>query len=198
MNQFYIGLDLGQAQDYTALSVVEVISEKRGERSFKIFHVRHLHRYPLGTPYPEIVASVLTLSDKIRSGKLVVDATGVGRPVIDLLKKEGLSPTEILIHGGDSTTHEGLLWRVPKRDLVSTLTVAFQTNRLKIASALPEAKTLIDELLNFKVKINLKTAHDSYEAWREGQHDDLVLSVALACWAAENGYFTDLREWDFY
>jgi hypothetical protein len=23
------------------------------------------------------------------------------------------------------------------------------------------------------------------KAWREGQHDDLVLAVALVCWAAE-------------
>lgn len=38
------------------------------------------------------------------------------------------------------------------------------------------------ELLNFRVKINLKTAHDFYEAWREGDHDDLVLAAALAAW----------------
>jgi hypothetical protein len=44
---------------------------------------------------------------------------------------------------------------------------------------------LVKELLNFRVKINISTAHDSYEAWREGDHDDLVLSVALACWAGE-------------
>jgi len=31
-------------------------------------------------------------------------------------------------------------------------------------------------------KINLKTAHDSYEHWRETDHDDLVLATALACW----------------
>ena len=40
------------------------------------------------------------------------------------------------------------------------------------------------ELLNFRVKINISTSHDSYEAWREGDHDDLVLAVALACWRA--------------
>jgi hypothetical protein len=38
------------------------------------------------------------------------------------------------------------------------------------------------ELLNFRRKINLKTAHDSYEHWRESDHDDLVLAAALACW----------------
>jgi hypothetical protein len=38
------------------------------------------------------------------------------------------------------------------------------------------------ELLNFRRKINLRTAHKSYEHGRESDHDDLVLAVALACW----------------
>ena len=28
-------------------------------------------------------------------------------------------------------------------------------------------------------------AHDIYGAWREGQHDDLVLATALAVWFGE-------------
>jgi hypothetical protein len=71
---------------------------------------------------------------------------------------------------------------VPKRDLVSVVQVALQTERLKIASALPEAEALVRELQNFQVKISLDTAHDSYGAWRDGTHDDLVLAVALAVW----------------
>lgn len=74
---------------------------------------------------------------------------------------------------------------MPKRDLVSTLQVLFQSGRLKVAGGLKLAPVLVEELLNFKVKINVKTAHDSYEAWREGIHDDLVLAVALACWYGE-------------
>ena len=60
-----------------------------------------------------------------------------------------------------------------------------QNGQLKIAEGLSLRETLVKELLNFRVKINIATAHDSYEAWREGDHDDLVLSVALACWAGE-------------
>jgi hypothetical protein len=198
MNRFFIGLDLGQAQDHTAISVVEIIPVKNEEKSAILFHVRHLQRFPLGTPYPDIVKSVAAMLRSLSDAKLVVDATGVGRAVVDLFKAENIYPMEILIHGGDSTGHDGLLWRVPKRDLVSMLTVAFQTGNLKIASALPDAKTLIDELLNFKVKINLKTAHDSYEAWRDGQHDDLVLSVALACWAGNNCVSFCVDDWDFF
>ncbi len=57
-----------------------------------------------------------------------------------------------------------------------------QSERLKIAKRLPEAGTLRQELQNFRVKIDPKTAHDSYSHWREAEHDDLVLATALACW----------------
>ena len=73
---------------------------------------------------------------------------------------------------------------VPKRELVSTIQVLLQTKRLRIPSLLPEAQVLLEEMTNFQVKISL-TGHDSYGAWREGTHDDLLLAVALACWAAE-------------
>jgi hypothetical protein len=64
---------------------------------------------------------------------------------------------------------------------VGCLQVLLQTGRLKIASALPEAELLVKELLAFQVKIT-SHAHDSYGAWREGTHDDLVLALAIATW----------------
>lgn len=36
--------------------------------------------------------------------------------------------------------------------------------------------------MSFRLKVNIATGHDSYEAWREGDHDDLVLSTSLAVW----------------
>ncbi len=63
-------------------------------------------------------------------------------------------------------------YHAPKRDLVSNLQVLFQTGRLRIARGLSLAPVFEKELLNFKAKINIATGHDSYEAWREGQHDD--------------------------
>jgi hypothetical protein len=76
--------------------------------------------------------------------------------------------------------------RVPKRELVGTLIALYQGGRIKVAKNAPLAVTLHHELVNFKVKVALRTAHDSYEAWREGTHDDLVRSVAMACWYAEH------------
>ena len=43
------------------------------------------------------------------------------------------------------------------------------------------------ELQNFRHKQNPKTSHVSFEHWRDSDHDDLVLAVAMACWGATGG-----------
>jgi len=160
------------------------------------YHMRHLERPALGTSYVEVVERVVELLKSLGDEELVlaVDTTGVGRPVADMLKERlerwleeerntCLHTAWITITGGDSVTKaEGGGIRVPKRDLASAPLVLMQNEQLKIAEALQLAPVLRRELLNFKVKINIATGHDSYEAWREGDHDDLVLAVALACW----------------
>jgi len=182
MTKFYFGLDLGQSQDYTALAIVE-------QPAFDKCHLRHLKRYPLGTPYPDIVSNIVLTLGRPEVGEgpvLVVDATGVGQPVVDMFHQRGLYPYAIKIHGGENVSTDGLEYRIPKRDLAINLQVFFQEGKLKIADGLTDGPTLVRELLDFKVKINTKTGHDSYEAWREGVHDDLVLAVAMACWVAKN------------
>jgi hypothetical protein len=177
-----VGLDLGQVNDPTALAAVEVT----GERPERQYAVRHLERWR-GLPYPEQVAHVRTLqaTPTLRGAPLVVDQTGVGRAVVDQLRAVQLRPIGVSIHGGDAVSHEGPEWRVPKRDLVAVVAVLLQAGRLKIAEALPDAPTLVQELSTFRVTIDPRTAHDSYAAWREADHDDLVLAVALACWWGE-------------
>jgi hypothetical protein len=59
-----------------------------------------------------------------------------------------------------------------------------QARRLQIARSLPDAATLVRELQNFQVKITA-AANETFGTWRDGQHDDLVLAVALACWWSE-------------
>jgi hypothetical protein len=115
---------------------------------------------------------------------LIVDATGVGRPVVDMLERAKLTPLAITITGGDVVTRERHGFRVPKRDLIGGLQVLLQTDRLKFAGHLPAVPQLVQELTEYRVKIDPATAHDSYNA-REGAHDDLILAVAVAAWVAE-------------
>jgi hypothetical protein len=175
---FVAGLDLGQSQDFTALAVLEV----KGEA----LDLRHLHRWDLGTAYPRIVTELRELLDRPelrRDVALVVDGTGVGRPVIDYMEREGLAPIPVSITGGDTVNHEGGWYRVPKRDLVSSLAVGFESGSLRVAAGMVYADVLRKELDTFRAKISLNGS-DTYEAWRERDHDDLVLAAALATWWA--------------
>lgn len=204
--EYIIGVDLGQAQDYTAICVLQRDTRRDTTRqpatSESVYQVRHLERLPLGTPYPQQVERVGQVLERVKhqqdfehtwprpkpgTPRLVVDQTGVGRPVVDMLRQAGMRGlTAVTITAGDTPSRDGQDYRVPKRELVSVLQVLLQTDRLAVAAALPEAATLTQEMLAFKVTIS-KTGHDSYgNDWRENDHDDMVLAVALATWAGES------------
>jgi hypothetical protein len=88
-----------------------------------------------------------------------------------------------MIHGGDTVTRAPYVYRVPKRDLVGTVSVLLENQTLRIGNAGPFARPLMEELLRFRVRIDPVTSHDSYSAWREGgDHDDLVLAASIALW----------------
>jgi hypothetical protein len=172
---------LGQQNDFTAVSVIKpIVIEGQNQ-----YHLVHLERFQLHTPYPMQVLRVKEILHRIDSPTLIIDRTGVGIAVFDMFRATGLNPIGISIHGGDHVTREDCVFRVPKRDLVGSLTVAFQKKELRIPRTLPEADTLVRELSNFRIKVSV-SGHDSYEAWREDIHDDLVLSVAMAVWYASS------------
>lgn len=278
MTALYVGLDLGQRDDYTALSIIRAselevevpesaqtlaagyglpplplallgLLTARGESDTAYrrqqdaydyakwlaegriargepapvrvptqrYEGVHLHRFPLGTPYPTMVRYVCELlrTPQMRgqTAALALDATGVGVPVLDLFREApdlGTPVVAISITAGNEPRVDdtGLNFWVPKRDLVGVLTVLMpeprdeddpqsvppDAPRLLMSAALPLTTLFLAEAYNFKAKINVR-GHDAYEAggvgpageWREGEHDDVVLSVALACWYAHRG-----------
>ena len=193
-----VSLDLGQQKDYTALSVIER-TERDAQKA--LFKVKYLKRYPLGTPYTAVVTDVTAmLGHETLAGyrtSLVIDLTGVGLPVWDMFQAAGLSQAVygITITGGIEVAKPAPgRYNVPKRDLVGIVQVLLQSRRLKVAEGLQEAATLVRELQNFQVKIT-ESAHDTYGAWREGTHDDLVLSVAMGCWVLGSDSLNFWLEW---
>jgi hypothetical protein len=209
----FLGLDLGQAKDFSALAIIEAVriatTTKKTDEEVNCTNTKdeitqlnciHLQRWQLRTSYPAIVADVVRMingldPERTSGGKtvLAVDATGVGAPVVDLFKREKINAelVPIQIVGGANVSEENGMFRVPKRDLVSVVQVGLQNRKLKIAEGLDLAETLSRELQNFTVKIT-DAANDVYGAWREGTHDDLVLAVALAVWKANQPIFRGL------
>jgi hypothetical protein len=197
--RFFIGLDLGQAHDYTAMAVLER-AEARGAwdaawyayRKEVTLQLRYLERAPLGTKYTEVAARVRAVARRAEvAGRcaLVADATGVGRPVMDLLRTEdlGCRLIPVTLTGGDSESLVDGYYRAPKRDVITGLQALLDTGALRIASRLEHGATLARELMEMQVKLT-PAGREQYGAWRENQHDDLVLATALACWWARKLY----------
>lgn len=209
MPDYIVGLDLGQTSDPTALCVLKrsiVIKNNQPVRSNKggmlsRFAVVHLQRFPLMTAYPDIVEATAKLinSPQLRAfrPRLAVDATGVGRAVMDMfIGARDDNGQHLFTHadlyaititaGADWTSHHyaaGVYgFHVPKVELASTVQACLGSNRLEFAQ-LPD-KWMLEvakkELKSFKVKVT-RTGNDTFEA-REGDHDDIVLSIACATW----------------
>jgi hypothetical protein len=179
---FVTGLDLGQQADYSALVVVERRTvpnpDKPGQTRYA-FDVRHLHRWPLKTSYPDIIADtkVMFADGPLARSTLVVDQTGVGRPVVDMFRAAGIGASlrPFTITGGDANTGN----TVAKKNLVAAVQAPLCSGRLRFAAGLALTPVLATELEQFRVKVTADR-NETFESWRERDHDDLVLALALA------------------
>ena len=89
---YIAGLDLGQTTDPTALCILErpAPTSEKDDRRKVVYSVRHLQRFPLGTPYTDIVPAVAKIVDTppLKGHvTLCVDQTGVGRAVVDAARQ---------------------------------------------------------------------------------------------------------------
>ncbi len=185
---FYVGLDLGQRHDPTAIAIVErlELAQAWQATAFHSLRVRHLERVALGTPYPGVVARVREIVRKIGACALVVDGTGVGAPVVDMLRAAGLGCeiTAVTITGGEQQRNKGAsAWSVPKRDLLALVQVLLERNELRLAKGLRELGPLVRELTDVR-STTRANGRERLGADGCGEHDDLVIALALACWRA--------------
>jgi hypothetical protein len=193
---FFVGLDLGQKRDPSALAVVERVEPRMAWMGpASRLGVRYLERLELGTPYPEVVARVCEILEDPQifgQSHLVVDATGVGAPVMDLLRRARVRAniTAVTITGGDRAHGGGDQWHVPRRELLSGLEALLECGELRIGAKLREAGRLVKEFESMQVEARVNGR------WKMGstaEHDDLVLALSLACWRAkrlQNGFGT--------
>jgi hypothetical protein len=183
-----VSVDLGQVADFTAVAAVEVSGPPPGCPCF----VGFLSRWR-GVSYPETVRRLgeLVAQPDLREATVVVDQGGVGRGVIDAVREAlpGRSVYGITLTHGQRVTRGQDLYdlNAPKRDVIAAAQLKLQANPklLTIARELPDRAALEDELTNYRVKIS-EHLNELFTAARETDHDDMVIAVAMACWAAES------------
>lgn len=192
-SRWVCAVDLGKTADYTAIGLFQLPPVARDKRTGEVIHeahLRHLERLPLKQSYVKQVSYIgrlmrhprITINHR-RNPELVVDATGVGKPVVDMFREAGFNPCAVTITGGQKVVEleDEFGFNVPKRDLATNLIKVLQKRQLKVSRSLTAAQALIQEMLTFKLKLTAK-GNDTYEAWRESDKDDLVLMLAIGAW----------------
>jgi hypothetical protein len=213
LNPVCVGIDVGQLHDPTAIAVAEAIQKETGKHRWikRIpahldrqgqFHpakdtdpmmkteyfIRHITRLPLGMSYPKVAEHLadLLVSPIFARRKVfvLIDVTGVGRPVYDDLQEEARLHEEarrIVIkpitftHG---ETYNGKTGLLGKAFLVSRLQSLLQSGRIH-APDTPEVKATVEELKVYEIKVDTN-GKDTYGAIT-GKHDDLATALGLSC-----------------
>ena len=180
-SRFYLGIDVGQARDYSALAVVERRVTLTGVRDPITFldHtaariiVSHLERIPLHTSYADVVECVRAHTQRFQGRKLeiIMDATGVGNAFRDMLVQArlGFNVFGVTLTGGERVAVIPGGYHVPRHDLLANLRILLEKHMLEICLPPRMADLLRTEFLRWG---------------QRSAHDDLIFAVALGCWKA--------------
>jgi predicted RNase H-like nuclease len=210
MNEYVVSVDIAKKRDYTAIMIVKDQAEiidgapalRQPDRTAHRFDVVHIDKFQ-GLTYPAIaktIESLMSHTNMRNNSDLLVDGTGVGEAIVDLLRERMLNPLPIVFTGGtqerevysemgtvfQSTTGKLAGARiikeihVPKENLVSAGRIIIQQRRLRVAQGLRWAPEFEKQLLGFRGKVNEKRV--KYEAETENLHDDLVVCYLMAAW----------------
>jgi hypothetical protein len=189
-----IGVHIGQKAEHTGLAVVEIELRLTGapasarRRTDWHYVVRFLQRLDPGIRYPQlahrlnqILQGIATRADQ--KPVIVVDATDLGSPVVDFLRREVPGAHRIWeVHfnfgAQRSEDRENYVVRLGKAYLVSRMTTLLQSAFLHMPRT-AEADTLARELLAYEVHL-VENADARQGAFKIGLYDELITAVGLA------------------
>lgn len=192
-----VGIDLGTQIDNTAVTVIhEVIRpldmwgpDQRQLISAPERAIVAAYRLRLGLDYSKIADHIVSLRENpalMGDATVAIDLTGLGRPVASLLRERGFSDfVGVVITSGDNAREVSFdEWRVAKSYLVGGLSAALSQAKLLAAEGLPDATELRRQLEDYQIEVTA-SGHVTANA-AAGSHDDMVISTALAWFAAEH------------
>jgi hypothetical protein len=151
--RYYAGLDIGRANDYTVLTILN----GKGE-VVKIFRERQKSW--------DIIISEVVIHLKEFNARTIIEINGVGDPIFEQIKKK-YSNIQPFITTNDT-----------KQNIIEELILSLNEKKLKLPS--PELNAdLYKELSIFTYEYSPKSRRVKYGS-PTGMHDDCVISLALA------------------
>jgi hypothetical protein len=200
LHRNWLAVDFGQTDDFTAMiggethiQIARTVQRyihyahetQVAARRTYTYRIRNAHRVTLGTSYPLIATQIGLVLQVMPDSDLICDGTGVGKAVVDILRREKLRPISITITGGMEVNKPSWNdYRVPKTDLVGALQVAAQEQRIRIAPEIALRDVLEREIAAFTPR-RTATGLLTFEG-ADGEHDDLVMALACGIWHQEN------------
>ena len=167
-----IGWDIAKHTDFSVVSTLDVdhvriIGEGEARREIIVPHLVAFDRFNT-IDYVTQVQRVAAAAKKYQT-YVLLDSTGLGDPIYDLLCTYGIPCYPYSIQTRS------------KQQLIQNLAVLIQTASISY----PEETTILQqELASYQYSIS-PTGNVQYSA-PEGDHDDCVISLALAAWAAQH------------
>lgn len=182
---FIISLDPAQLRDWSALAVVDM-QYRPDTKRFGYSLVAMARKQ--GLPYDQIVDWVARIYHKPEFNQgpppeLVVDSTGVGVAVRDMLHTKGLRLNAVTITAGESFSQQGSIFHVGKARLIGTFLGAFDGGKVHVNPNMPIWPQLEKEMLAYRAEISAQ-GRAKFEA-EEGEHDDMIFALAQAIWFGE-------------
>jgi hypothetical protein len=178
--RYFAGLDLGKQVDYSVLAVVQLT--ENGE-----VRLVHKRQFPLGTPYPDVIAYVARAHQVFSFEGIYVDKTGIGDAIVD-----ELSAIEI------SNVKGVFFTDIEKENMLNYLKLLMEKHKLKI---LGDDAQLINQINEQQYEyLRPKTAQERIHLkfWHPlGRHDDQLYALALACYASKSKKFCPASQSDY-
>ena len=210
MKEYAVLVDLAKKRDFTAIMVMKdspqvVLGNELLKQPNKVVHYYDIVyiAQKQGAWYHAIVQEIEELMQRatlVENADLIVDGTGVGEGVVEIMREQGLQPIPII------TTNGGLVREVyadvaevfpgaprlgmrtlqeihvPKTDLVAAGQLLVQQERVRVAAGLKWAEEAREQFKSFRGKINERTKKKVYEAETEEEHDDIVICFLMGAW----------------
>lgn len=193
-SRYWLGVDLAQAQDNTALVAVhdECLPEWGGGSRQVLGPRRRTVVFAdkfRGVSYPDIVSHVIRtmLKEPLRGRtRLVIDGSGLGRVVSNLLDDQGVQHDAIQMTVGQNWARKDRYVNVGKTLLLETLSLLFATGDLTFAHDLPLREDILAELETFQLEQTAAGNQVITQGKSGAHHGDLSIALAVAMFASEH------------
>jgi phage FluMu gp28-like protein len=156
---YYVGVDFGKLQDYSVIVVLK--------READVLKLVYMYQFPLETAYTQVIGHLVRANQKFQFCKVLVDQTGVGEPVLEEIRNQGISCVE------------GLKFTVQtKEELLTSLKIAMEQNRLAIPYHRQLCTQINEQQYAYSKSGHLQFSHPA------NSHDDMLWALALSCMAS--------------